>query len=332
MLEEMLLAQIERYPHMEAEDALLLIYESAGYGEITLDSYDYMTEIEREGNALAADQLIFPHTEPIGGGYCRMNLSVLQVLPVDVLGRMALASKKNPLFGAGINTDLVQEGVKLLNRFCDEGKLVFSSHRLNRLLSVDPEKLRHSASYLEFYAPSYRVVREEFGTYLEVFVKISRLLSSRGEVTVAIDGQSGAGKTTLSSLIAAVFDANLFCTEQFITAAGFDYKQFRLQICENLNKGKPFVYESLTPKQHTAVPPKRLNVVEGVYSMHPALEKYYELKVFLSVTPLLQTKRILRDKGEELFIRFAEELIPREKAYIESQKVDLKCDLVFHIG
>ena len=41
----------------------------------------------------------------------------------------------------------------------------------------------------------------------DVFARIDGLLKSRGRVVIAIDGQSGAGKTTLAGLLADRYGA-----------------------------------------------------------------------------------------------------------------------------
>lgn len=46
----------------------------------------------------------------------------------------------------------------------------------------------------------------------------------------------------------------------------------------------------MTLRPPVTVRPARLNIVEGAYSLHPSLEKYYDLSVFLDVTPETQRR------------------------------------------
>lgn len=321
-VEDIILEQLVKYPQMQAQDALLLLYQGAGLGAGG-EAYKLALAIEAEGSVLNSEQLVLPYTEDLGKHYCRMNLSVLQVLPAGVIGKMTSASGKEGAY----DKELFRWGLDSLLGLCRQGRADFSEARLNKLLVGGIPC--HSSTYLREYTPAYRVVRREYAKYLDLFVKISRLLYRGGEVTVAIEGGSAAGKSTLAKLISSVFDANCFCTEDFIRGGSFSWEVFEEQVCSKLNTGKPFVYHRGNPAEKLEVSPKRLNIVEGVYSMHPALEKYYEIKVFLDVSPLTQTKRILRDFGEEGLMRFTREKATRENAYLEAQGIQLRSDLVF---
>ncbi|MEG1426141.1 MAG: hypothetical protein RSC76_00490 [Oscillospiraceae bacterium] len=325
-MKETVLSHLQNYPKMQAEDMVLLVSEAAFGGMYGGDEEELARDIEEEGMGLSPEQMAVSYVEPVGGGYCRMNLSVLQVLPVAILAKMVAASA-----GRG-RSGLFQKGIKGLMALCDQGEISLSATRIHKMAQGEGVQLKHSREYIESYHPAYRVVREEFGKYLDVFVKIGRLLSRKNEVTVAIDGQSGAGKTTLSALIAEVFPCNVFHTTDFMRFATFDHLRFEEEVLKQLNLGKPFLCHCLRQNLELAVAPRRLNIVEGSYSLFPALEKYYELKIFMSVSPYLQSKRILKDGGEELFRHFTEEWIPRENNYIANSQTELKCDLIYRAG
>ena len=69
-------------------------------------------------------------------------------------------------------------------------------------------------------------------------------------------------------------------------------------------------------------------IVEGAYSLHPALRDFYDLKVFLSVDKETQKARILARNGEKMLQRFLKEWIPLEQAYFTACRVEECCDLV----
>ena len=78
--------------------------------------------------------------------------------------------------------------------------------------------------------------------------------------------------------------------------------------------------------------PKKLTVIEGAYSMHPELEKYYDFSVFLDVAPQLQKERILKRNSSQLAKRFFEEWIPLENVYFRKTNVQKRCDIIIQVG
>ena len=79
------------------------------------------------------------------------------------------------------------------------------------------------------------------------------------------------------------------------------------------------------------VPPARLSVVEGAYSMHPELAGYYDLSVFLRISPEAQRARILRRNGPEGARPFFERWIPLEQAYFDAADPESRCALVIDV-
>ena len=75
------------------------------------------------------------------------------------------------------------------------------------------------------------------------------------------------------------------------------------------------------------VAPNRLTVVEGSYSCHPALWDYYDLRVFLTVDPEEQLRRIEKRSGPEKARQFRDRWIPFEEAYFRAYDVQARCDL-----
>jgi len=58
------------------------------------------------------------------------------------------------------------------------------------------------------------------------------------------------------------------------------------------------------------------------------LAKYYNLSVFLELSPDLQRKRIEKRNTPELAKRFFEEWIPMEQRYFTEFKVKERCDMI----
>jgi hypothetical protein len=75
-----------------------------------------------------------------------------------------------------------------------------------------------------------------------------------------------------------------------------------------------------------------LTVVEGVYALHPAFGRYFDLAVFLDIDPALQRERIRKRNTPALARRFFEEWIPMENAYFAETDTRGRCDLTVQVG
>ena len=174
--------------------------------------------------------------------------------------------------------------------------------------------------------------------------KIEELLSKKECVILAIDGFCTAGKTTLANDLKKELDANVFHADDYFLrpsqktegrlreiGGNFDYERFKSEIVDSLPSGEKFCYcpyncktgELLKP---VWVQPKRLIIIEGSYCLHPYLGEYYDIAVFMDVSPDLQRERVLqRDKS--LHQRFFEEWIPKEQAYFEAFGIKSRCQI-----
>lgn len=185
--------------------------------------------------------------------------------------------------------------------------------------------------------------------FLPLFEKLDALLE-KGEVCLAIEGGSAGGKTTLAEQLAERYDCNIFHMDDFflqpfqrtaerLAEAGgnVDRERFFEEVLRPVSEGKSVAYRRYDCKTATLLPPtmiapKKLTVVEGAYSMHPALAAYYDLSVFLEIEPEVQRQRILKRNGAEQAMRFFEEWIPMERHYFEKTAAKERCDLLFYVG
>ena len=175
--------------------------------------------------------------------------------------------------------------------------------------------------------------------------KIEELLAKNEIVTVAIDGQCGAGKTTLAGKLAEIYDCNVFHMDDFFLRPGqriperfaeiggnIDYERFNEAVLTPLRLGKPFSYQPFNCKTFTLANPinvsvKRLNIVEGSYSQHPYFDDPYDLKIVLTVDEQTQRQRIM-ERPAFLHQRFFETWIPMENRYLEVFEICVKCDIL----
>ena len=162
---------------------------------------------------------------------------------------------------------------------------------------------------------------------------------------IAIDGRCGSGKTTLAAhlqadLGCAVFHMDDFFprpeqrTEERLSQPGenVDHERFLEEILLPLHRGlspviyRPYLCAQQCLGQPVTVTPTPLTVVEGPYSCHPALWPYYDLRVFLTVDPDEQSRRILRRSGPEKAAMFAQRWIPFEEMYFQRFEIQERCD------
>ena len=179
--------------------------------------------------------------------------------------------------------------------------------------------------------------------------QIDELLTQKERLVVAIDGNCTAGKTTLAEMLAEHYDCNVFHMDDFFlrpeqrtperyseVGGNVDYERFKDELLIPLRAGKEFSYRpfdcgTFTLSEPICVAPKRLNIIEGTYSLHPYFGDSYDMNIFLTVTPELQRQRIL-ERPSFLHNRFFEEWIPMERRYFDGCTVTSKCDFVIDLS
>ncbi len=167
----------------------------------------------------------------------------------------------------------------------------------------------------------------------------------RDRVIVAIDGRCGSGKTTLAAqlekeLHCAVYHMDDFFprpeqrTEERLSRPGenVDHERFLEEVLLPLHGTQPITYRPYLCAQQqlgepVTVAPNRLTIVEGSYSCHPALWEHYDLRVFLSVDPEEQLRRIERRNGPEKAAMFIGRWIPFEEQYFKAFDIQARCDI-----
>ena len=189
----------------------------------------------------------------------------------------------------------------------------------------------------------------EFSGFLPLFHRIDGLLKQKDSVAVAIEGNSAAGKSSLAGLLRSTYSCNVFSMDDFFLrpaqrtpgrlgepGGNIDYERFGEEIIRPLKSGAPFAYmryDCRTQELSGPVPvdPSPLNVVEGVYSMHPLFFGAYDIKVFLALGEEEQRRRLF-ERDAALYGRFTNEWIPMENRYFDHYGIREKCDFVFKSG
>ena len=343
------LTHYESYPALEIRDLFKFLFQSAYGCEHLVGSEEHaIARIREEAHTITKKRSAA--IEPLDGAYSRVPLSYLQNgLSAETLGKLFCRSAKKEPNGK----ESLEKKLKILRVMIESGALPCSINEFDAAFSAWQEEgylaLHHSERFRSLYRPAYRVIANEFLPLLPFLSKIDRF-SEKETVIVAIEGGSASGKTTLSSLLLSLYDCNVFHMDDFFLrpeqrtrerlseiGGNVDRERFLTEVLLPLRAGGEICYRKFdcstqSIRDTVTVPKKRLNIVEGAYSMHPALSSYYDLSVFLSVTPERQRARILQRKSPTHAERFFSEWIPLERTYFEGTNAEKRCTLSISFG
>ena len=148
--------------------------------------------------------------------------------------------------------------------------------------------------------------------------RIETLLAERDCVFVAIDGPCTSGKTTFAAMLNRRFGGNVLHMDDFFLRPEQRTPERFAEPGGNVDRER-FGTEVLAPAQ--------LTIVEGSYSMHPALRGYYDCMICLAVDPAEQLRRLER-RNPRMLQRFVDEWIPLENRYFEATNIQAVADLL----
>ena len=345
---EYLLDQCRQYPALEPADLLKGLHQSVfGCGHFVTDRTAGLALLRRELEApgLRAD------VEPLDGPYCRVHLGYLKEtgLAPETLFRLFALSAEEP---SGV-TLVLEEKLAALLSLAEAGKLPFPLEETTAAAETWRKAgfpaCHHSEGFRAAYHPAYRVIGREFVWLLPLLAAIDQKRVERDRVTVAIEGGSASGKTTLAALLAKIYDCNVFHMDDFFLrpeqrtaerlaepGGNVDRERFYEEVLRPLTEGQEVQYcrydcQTQTLLSPVAIAPKALNIVEGAYSMHPALADSYDLSVFLRISPALQRSRIQKRNTPDFAERFFDLWIPLEQCYFEKTDAAARCDLILEV-
>lgn len=342
-----------KYPKMQIQDMVKLIYQNEfGGGHFISDEKEGLQRLLAELSYTDQKSFLLHHTDlftEIGNGLCR----------IDIIKGNSMGLESSTMNQFFVNTandfkgsiEEFEAKLDMLRDCCRDGFLPYTEKELEVHLNDYKQKgypaVSHSEIYRINYQPAYRIVKEEYAKYYLVFAAIDEFMRSESEqFTIAVDGNSGAGKSALANLLESVYDCNVFHmddffltpemrTEERLNEAGgnVDYLRFYDEVIKGLETGKEFSYRRFDCQLLEYIPavpvkPKRLNIVEGSYSMHPKLIDHFDFKIFLQLNEAKQNRRILARNGQEMYERFINEWIPMEEKYFKELKIKEKCDLI----
>lgn len=341
---QLLLQHAKTYPQLQIQDVFKFLHQSAFGCEHFVASLEKATDfIKKEYESGVQPAQI----EVLDGPYCRVPLSALNDgLRAETLGKLFVASAKREENGR----PALLEKLRIARELVTAGLLPFAEDAFDEAVAQWAAEgypaIHHSDVFRENYRPAYRVIAKEFVTFLPLFAALDRLPP---KAIVAIEGGSASGKTTLSKMLETLYRCTVFHMDDFFLrpeqrtpqryaeiGGNVDRERLSAEILEPLSRGEAVNYRSfdchtMTLGKEKQVIPENLVIVEGAYSMHPELAKFYDFSVLLQISPQLQRERILRRNGSEMAHRFFTEWIPQEEVYFERTDVQKRCSLTIQI-
>ena len=346
---ERLKNHIGRYPKSEINDIFKFLFQSSFGCEHLISNRSAAAEYilrEYEGSLSVENNL----ADELDGDYSRVHLSCLNDgISIDTFAKIFCLSAKKEEKGyedLRVKLAVTEEMIK-------RGDLAYDHDDFIKKLSEWRERgfpaLHHSDRFRDEYRPAYRVIANKYVEYIDVLSKIDAMLSEKDSVTVAIEGGSASGKSTLANILSEVYDCNVFHMDDFFlrpeqrtkarldeVGGNVDRERFAKEVLVSLVKGetvcyRPFDCSTQTIGEAISTVPKKLTIVEGVYSTHPEFNRYYDLAIFLDVDHEIQRKRILKRNSPQLAKRFFEEWIPLENKYFLATDIKNRSDLIHMI-
>ncbi|MBE6836679.1 MAG: uridine kinase [Ruminococcus sp.] len=183
----------------------------------------------------------------------------------------------------------------------------------------------------------------------EVSGIIRKRLSEKSPLIVAIDGRCASGKTTLAQKLREEFQCNTISADHFflqphqrtkerLSTAGenIDHERFLSEVLVPLKANKDFYYRPFDCStggfgEEIHIKSQPLTIIEGSYCCHHKLREYYDIKLFLTISPEEQKKRIVLRDGAEKAEIFKNKWIPLEEEYFTKCDIKNHCDYIFTV-
>ena len=163
MIEDILIQHFEKYPQMQAQDAVKLIYQQEfGPEHMIKDPAKALAMIRQEMNGLEP-KAGEPLYESIGNGLCRWNLRPCaeKGIPAEDINRLFVETARSV---KGDKRRFLQS-LHLLEQMAEEDETPFDPVELDVYLIRYREKkcpaVHHSEAYRAAYQPAYRVVNQK---------------------------------------------------------------------------------------------------------------------------------------------------------------------------
>ncbi len=357
---DFLLNSLAAQPQTQPIDAVKWLYQSEfGCGHMLPPEADCAARIAQEISQ-TAQTAAEPAFTPLGDGLCRLHLAhpLTRALPPVRIARMMLATDVDVRgTQAGFERKLA-----ILASLADappaRQRLPFSAQALAETLHAlrvappsPPSPPSHSPAYRRAYSPAYRVVLRRYGEALPLLAALETALARDGRAVLVLDGDCASGKTTLTALLAQLYDCNVIHMDDFFlpfalrtparmaeAGGNVHYERFAAQVLAGLQHGGIFAYEAYnchTGECRTVqLAPAPVTLIEGSYALHPRFATAYTalhaVRALMQVDTAEQERRIRARNGQTMLARFQNEWIPLEKRYFQAYHSAQAGMLVLH--
>lgn len=186
---------------------------------------------------------------------------------------------------------------------------------------------------------------EEYDSFRPALRAAWELIQTGKPSLLAIDGRCGSGKTLLSSWMQTMFGCGVIHVDDFylpmdkrgknwreIPGGNLDFARLRNEVLVPLCAGnvvcyRPFDCRTGQLREEIKLSPSLLTVVEGSYSLHPALAEHYEKTLFLTCSKEEQARRLREREGDRYRV-FQDLWIPLEEQYFRQYGIERSSSLV----
>lgn len=157
-LEQILLQHTRRYPQMEPQDMVKLIYQNEfGGGHLITNEQQCLDYLRREYAGVTKNPA-HPAVESIGNGIFRIYLGAIPPSQLEQLGQDFIASAREH---SGTDAHFFHK-LELLKSLAGSSCFPFSEDALltylQQYLASGCPRVSHSEAYRRAYAPAYRVI------------------------------------------------------------------------------------------------------------------------------------------------------------------------------
>jgi len=170
----------------------------------------------------------------------------------------------------------------------------------------------------------------------EVVNLVLGALPEAGPLLITLDGPCASGKSTLARELARALPAQVVHTDDFVIphalktperlavpGGNCDAERLEKEVLSPFKAGLPVRYRrydckkaALQPEED--LPDTRILILEGSYCNLPALRKYADVRLFLSVPWEIRETRLRDRESAASLQRFQDLWIPLENAYFEA--------------
>ena len=331
-----ILNQFQTYPQLELQDLMKFLYQSSFGCEHLLSNPDTVKkQIQQE---LDTKLDTCNSIEYLDGDYVRLHLNY--GLSVNTLSTLFILSSQQEKNGK----EQLEEKLQILIDMISNKELPFSLNNAKPTLLKWKEDgypaIHHSNTFNQLYHPSYHLIHKKYVPFLKLFKHIDNKHPS----IISIDGRCASGKTTLSNLLKQIYDCNVFKMDDFFLqphqrtkerlespGENVDHERFEQEVLIPLSKHediklRKFNCSTLSIQSAHLIPYKSFNVIEGSYSMHSDLQRYYSYSVFLTVDKQEQLSR-LEKRNPNMLNNFIQRWIPLEELYFKTFSIQDICDI-----